>query len=204
VIVATLVVASGVAMAVNEVCPSDTNSTEPCKGTSKTQKRSGNDLLIGTSGQDYILALSGNDKIAAGAGDDYTDGGAGNDTYSYATGWGNDTVVDASGVDTLNFSAMSGGGTATGITAKLYPEFGQNTVSGNTFSGPGGSVDVSLDPGNVIEKVVGSADGLDNITTGGVANILQPGPGTGGATFNDYGGNGPIPASNDTYSGFFG
>src|SRR4051812_7579478 len=100
VIVATLVVASGVAMAVNKVYPSDTDSVDPCKGTAKTKKRSGNDLLIGTDGPDYILAFSGNDKISAGNGNDYTDGGPGNDTYSYgSSGWDTDTVVDDSGFD---------------------------------------------------------------------------------------------------------
>ena len=201
--VGALVMASGAAFAVNKVCPQTSTSTTPtsptCVGTKKTKTSSGNDTLIGSTGNDWITALSGNDKIAAGEGNDYTDGGAGNDTYSYSdykplygpVAWGTDTLVDASGVDTLNFSAVSGG-----ITANLVPEFGQNAVSG-----PGGSVNVYLDPRSDIEKVVGSAKGLDNITTGGAANILQPGPGTGGASFRDYGGNGVVPVSNDTYSG---
>jgi hypothetical protein len=61
----------------------------------------------------------------------------------------------------------------------------------------------------MIEKVVGSASGYDVIKTGGAANILQPGPGKGGASLADFGGcnsttgcSTPIPVSNDTYSGF--
>jgi Ca2+-binding RTX toxin-like protein len=211
--VAALVMTSGVAIAVNKVCPSGTTSSNPCKGTAKTQTSSGNDTLIGTSGPDYILALSGNDKISAGAGDDDTNGGAGNDTYAYKDGMGTDTLVDASGIDTLNFSAMSGG-----IRASLYPgdtSFPANWVNDGSFAR---LVNVSSDPGNVIEKVVGSASGDDFIQTGRAANILQPGPGPGGATLIDLGGcdgsnqgnppdcgnppNPPVPASNDTYSGF--
>jgi hypothetical protein len=201
--VAALGFGGGTALAVNKVCEQastiDPPTSPTCVGTKKTKTSSGNDTIIGSAVNDWITALSGNDKIAAGEGNDHTDGGAGNDTYSYsdykplfgAVAWGTDTLVDASGVDTLNFSAVSGG-----ITANLVAEFGQNEVSGS-----GGSGNVSLDPQSVIEKVVGSANGPDAIFTGGAANILQPGPGTGGASFRDYGGNGLIPASNDTYSG---
>ena len=211
--VAALVMASGVAFAVNKVCPSGTTASNPCKGTAKTNTSSGNDTLIGTPGSDYIVALSGNDKISAGAGNDTTNGGADNDTYSYRDGMGTDTVVDASGMDTLNFSAMSGG-----VRASLYPgntSFPANWVNDNSFAR---LVTVSSNPGNVIEKVVGSASGDDFIQAGEAANILQPGPGPGGATLIDLGGcdssnvgnppdcgnppNPPVPASNDTYSGF--
>lgn len=91
----------------------------------------------------------------------------------------------------------------------MFPERGANTATSPT--GPGGTVNVSLDPRSVVEKVVGSASGFDLIFTGGAANILQPGPGTGtvqegNATFWDLGGytdaQGSIPVSNDTYSGF--
>ena len=205
-----LVMAGGAALAVNKVCPSGTTSSDPCKGTAKTQTTSGNDTLIGTSGPDHIVALSGNDKISAGAGNDTTNGGSGNDIYSYKDGAGTDTVVDASGIDTLNFSAMSGG-----VRASLHPGdgfFPANMVNDEAFSP---LVTVSSNPGNVIEKVVGSASGNDFIQTGRATNILQPGPGSGGATLIDIGGcnssnqsfppdcsNPPVPVSNDTYSGF--
>ncbi|HET7271221.1 MAG TPA: hypothetical protein VFI90_09040 [Rubrobacter sp.] len=210
---AALVMASGVALAVNKVCPSGTTSSNPCEGTAKTQTSSGNDTLIGTSGSDYIRALSGNDKISAGAGNDFTNGGTGNDIYSYRDGMGTDTVNDASGVDTLNFSSMS-----SGIRASLYPGdgfFPANVVNDSSFTP---LVNFPSTPGNVIEKVVGSASGDDFIQTGRAANILQPGLGPGGATLIDIGGCdisnkdhyppdcGPppydVPASNDTYSGF--
>lgn len=200
---ATLVLAGGMAFAVNKACPPGSGPGNPCTGTAKTKTASGNDTLIGTGGTDYIAALSGNDKIAAGAGNDTTNGGPGNDTYSYRSGWGTDTLVDASGVDTLNFSAVSGG-----ITAILHPEYSTNPQ--NQVSGPSGEVvNASLSPLSTIEKVVGSASGFDIIFTGQAANILQPGPGEGGADFQDLGGcssttgcSPSIPPSNDTYSGF--
>jgi Ca2+-binding RTX toxin-like protein len=210
VLIAGLVMASGVAFAVNKVCPSGTTPSDPCRGTARTNTSSGNDTLIGTAGPDHILALSGNDRISAGAGNDTTNGGAGNDIFSYRDGMGTDTVVDASGIDTLNFSAMS-----SGIRASLHPGdgfFPANMVNDNSFAR---LVNVSSSPGNVIEKVVGSASGDDFIQTGRAANILQPGPGRGGATLIDIGGcnssnqnfppdcsTPPVPVSNDTYSGF--
>ncbi len=50
-----------------------------------------------------------NDRITGRGGDDRTVGKAGNDTYFYANGWGQDTVVDSGGTDTLNFSAVTEG-----------------------------------------------------------------------------------------------
>jgi Ca2+-binding RTX toxin-like protein len=70
VMVATLIAASGVALAVNKVCSSGSTQANPCSGTT------GIDTLIGTSGVDYIKGLAGNDKISGGAGYDTTDGGA--------------------------------------------------------------------------------------------------------------------------------
>lgn len=49
---AALVLASGMAFAVNKLCPSGTTFASPCKGTAKTSKASANDTLVGTSGVD--------------------------------------------------------------------------------------------------------------------------------------------------------
>jgi Ca2+-binding RTX toxin-like protein len=88
---ATLVTASGMALAVSKVCPPGTTQANPCAGTK------GIDSLVGTGGADYITGLAGNDKISGGNGDDTTDGGVGNDTYSYKGGWGIDTLIDSGG-----------------------------------------------------------------------------------------------------------
>jgi hypothetical protein len=200
VMAATLIVASGMALAVNKVCPSGSTEQNPCLGTKKTEKASGKDLLIGTDGADYIKALSGNDNISAGSGNDTTDGGSGNDTYSYENGWEDDTLIDASGTDHLNFSAL-----ANGVYAVLVPE----TASGGIVQGgPNGDDTINFSSGTVVEKVTGSSSKDDYILTGGAANTLRPGSGTGGAYLEDVGGNNnfssgvSIPASSDTYSGF--
>jgi len=202
VIVAALVVASGTALAVNKTCPPGSTEQNPCLGTKKTKKASGNDTLRGTSGPDYIKALSGNDKITAGAGNDTTDGGGGNDTYYYGNGWGIDTLIDASGTDTLDFAAVQGSNPYPFDTITV--DFSTFDPSANYASGPNGErINISL--GTKIEKIRGSS-GYDGIYTAIGPNTLQPGPGTGGAYLEDYGGyaDGYIswPVSNDTYSGF--
>lgn len=44
-VLAALVMASGAAFAVNKVCPFGTTSSDPCKGTAKSQASPGNDTL---------------------------------------------------------------------------------------------------------------------------------------------------------------
>ncbi len=194
--VALLIAASGAALAVNKVCPAGSTQANPCLGTT------GIDLLIGTFGADYIKGLAGNDKISGYAGADTTDGGGGSDTYSYKEGWGIDTLIDSGGTDALNFSALATD-EYNGVIANLRPEYGDTFVNG-----PNGER-INLSSGTVVEKVTGSSK-HDGIWTGGAANTLRPGPGTGGADLTDQGGcttassncPTPIPASNDTYSGF--
>ena len=56
---ATLVVASGVALAVNKM---GTNGPDPLKGTN------GADYLLGKGANDTLFALAGNDNLLGGAG----------------------------------------------------------------------------------------------------------------------------------------
>ena len=98
VMAATLLVASGVALAVNKI------------GTD------GPDTLIGTNGPDNLLGLGGNDDLIARAGDDNLQGGPGKDNVlggseflAYAFGGdknlvggpGNDLVSGGSGSDNI-------------------------------------------------------------------------------------------------------
>ena len=193
--VAALLAASGVAFAVNKVCPTGTTQANPCLGSS------GKDTLLGTWGPDYMKGLDRDDKIAGGAGDDTTDGGSGSDTYSYRDGWGVDTLIDSSGTaDHLNFSAVEGA--SYGVTVYFIPELSSEY---NYATDPNTGARVNPSSGTVVEKVTGSSK-YDQITTGAGPNTLQPGPGTGGAGLTDKGGQtnsaGSIPVSNDTYSGF--
>jgi len=193
-IVAALVLSSGAALAVNKVCPVGTTQQNPCLGTT------GIDLLIGTSGADYIKSLAGNDNISGGTGNDTTNGGGGNDAYSYKDGWGSDILIDSSGTDHLNFSAVGSGAVAAYLVVEQADVEGEYGVNGPTSTDH-----IGLSSTPVIEKVTGSR-GFDHFETGKEANTLRPGPGTGGANMNDYGGSTSgsiaLPASNDLYTGF--
>lgn len=76
----------------------------------------GNDLLFGGDGDDTIYGGKGNDTIYGddgddlldgGVGDDVLKGGTGDDTYVFAKGYGNDTVIDASGLNTLRLKGLN-------------------------------------------------------------------------------------------------
>ncbi|MBK7017786.1 MAG: hypothetical protein IPH39_20085 [Sulfuritalea sp.] len=62
---------------------------------------SGNDKLYGLAGGDVLSGDAGNDTLEGGTGDDQLDGGAGNDIYVFDAGFGQDTLVDASGTDVI-------------------------------------------------------------------------------------------------------
>ncbi|HBH51207.1 MAG TPA: hypothetical protein DDY91_04870, partial [Planctomycetaceae bacterium] len=67
-------------------------------------------LLAGGAGQDSLTAGTGHDTLIGGAGSDVLAGGAGNDRYAFDTDFalGSDTLNDASGTDTLDFSSTTG------------------------------------------------------------------------------------------------
>jgi Ca2+-binding RTX toxin-like protein len=203
ILVATLVAGNGVAVAAVTACPPGTTQIDPCIGTAKTKKTSGNDIIEGTAGVDYIVALSGNDRITGAGGNDTTDGGKGNDVYSFRNGFGDDALIDAAGIDTVNLSLIDAG-----ADISLIPEwaaFGYNRVYQ-----PSTTDSATIFPGTVIEKAVGTS-GDDHIYGGKENNTLRPGP---GGIFNtdaliDWGGcavdqclvgNGQaLPASNDIF-----
>lgn len=110
-----LVVASGVAIAVTKTCPFagfTTPSNPSCIGTNDADVLTGGTSSSGANGADYIQARGGNDKITGDrfsntGRDDKLDGGSGNDTYFFkGSKLGNDTIVDSSGTDTVNFSTV--------------------------------------------------------------------------------------------------
>ena len=83
----------------------------------------GNDALTGSGYADNIFGLSGNDTLVGAAGDDVLtggagvdslDGGLGSDRYVWATGDGNDILVDTSAVwsevDMLDLTNVASGG----------------------------------------------------------------------------------------------
>ena len=101
----TLVVASGVALAVNKI---GTNGPDTLKGTN------GADNLLGKGGNDTLFALAGNDNLLGGAGKDEVLGGdernpkggnknlvGGSDNDVVYTGLGSDKAVGGTGNDLL-------------------------------------------------------------------------------------------------------
>jgi len=81
----TLLVASGVALAVNKI---GTNGPDTLRGTN------GSDNLVGKGGNDTLIGLRGTDNLLGGTGKDLMFGG-----YRDATGRGDDNLVGGSGND---------------------------------------------------------------------------------------------------------
>ena len=71
----------------------------------------GNDNLKGEAGRDILIGGQGNDTLEGGAGADRLEGGLGDDVYRYASGDGNDTVLDRDGQGRIEFDgqALTGG-----------------------------------------------------------------------------------------------
>lgn len=64
----------------------------------------GNDTLDGGEGEDHIYGDTGDDILRGATGADFLNGGTGNDVYQYTYGDGNDTIIDTTGIDQLEFS----------------------------------------------------------------------------------------------------
>ena len=65
----------------------------------------GNDTLLSFGGDDSITGDAGNDTLDGGIGSDALDGGAGNDSYVFGLGYGQDSIIDASGTDVIKLGA---------------------------------------------------------------------------------------------------
>ena len=109
----------------------------------------GDDILDGGAGRDTLSGGQGNDLLNGGAGDDVLSGGSGRDTFAFTEAGGDDWIVDFNrNQDTLDLSGLDAiGGNAThdafawigtkGFSGtagelRLYREFGQYTLAGDT------------------------------------------------------------------------
>ncbi len=68
----------------------------------------GADRLEADAGDDLLYGGADNDTLRGREGDDFLDGGTGDDIYVFEAGDGSDLVVDAGGVDTLEFVSQEG------------------------------------------------------------------------------------------------
>ncbi|WP_081417803.1 S8 family serine peptidase, partial [Microcystis aeruginosa] len=127
---------------------------------------SGNNNLVGTSLADALAGVGGNDTLSGLGGNDTLDGGAGNDTYLFDTDLflGSDLLIDASGIDTLNFAAT----TTKTINLNLGSIAAQTVTAGN--------LTLTLASATAFENVIGGSLN-DNIIGNTLANSLSGGAG---------------------------
>ena len=90
--------------------------------------------VYGGAGADRLVGDSGDNVIAGGTGNDYLEGRMGDDTFVFADGFGNVTLVELAdgGEDTVDFSAVTGPLTfniASVPTASLTVTDGSHTVT---------------------------------------------------------------------------
>ena len=165
-VAATLVTASGMALAVNEI---GTNGPDTLKGTNRADNlmgRGGNDVLFGLGGRDNLLGENGKDWILGGneqrplGGDKNLVGGAGNDVVLGGTGpdkqfggSGNDLVNGGPGPDKISGE----GGTDLLLDGEIR--------GGATDVLIGGESNDVLDPFNMPAKkdIVACGSGFDRV-----------------------------------------
>jgi Ca2+-binding RTX toxin-like protein len=71
------------------------------------------DSLMGGDGADTLLGGSGNDVLEGGLGNDQLKGATGTDTYTFAAGWGSDSIEDSDGqgsIQVQGIGSLSGTG----------------------------------------------------------------------------------------------
>ncbi|TCM07353.1 calcium-binding protein [Sphingomonas sp. PP-CC-3G-468] len=125
-------------------------ATAPTPGNDHFYGTHGSDVVSLGGGDDWIDARNGDDTLTGGAGNDFLSGGGGNDTYRYASGDGQDTILDAvdywgsgaGGFDTLE---LGSGIAAAGVTVAqanngndlvlTMADGGSVTLSGTVTSG---------------------------------------------------------------------
>ena len=145
-----------------------------------------NDAITGNSLKNYLVGNEGNDTLTGDTGDDTLDGGAGNDRFVFDPDGplGSDTVVDSSGLDSLDFSLSTAD-----VLVNLRSTGLQNVNSNLTLT---------LTSSTAIENASGGF-GNDVLIGNNLANSLLGGPGndtlTGGASDDRLEGG----AGNDVY-----
>ena len=153
---------------------------------------SSNDSITAGAGSDSVWANSGNDTVNGGAGNEYLDGGNGDDTYIIATGWGNDLIADASGVDTIDISAVTGN-----LSVSMWITGGNEVTDGtNTINWTGIMENLNAGSGN---DIINCDNGANSILGGAGNDVINANNGNdtvSGGTGNDTLAGG---ANNDTY-----
>jgi Ca2+-binding RTX toxin-like protein len=142
VMAAVLVMASGVALAVNKI---GTNGPDTLRGTN------GNDILIGKSGNDQLYALGGRDNLLGGPGKDIVLGG----TFARVFG-GDKNLVGGRGNDVV-FGGLG--------SDKVVGEAGNDYMADGTFDDQSEDI-LSGGAGNDVILVVNRPAFKDIVTCG--------------------------------------
>jgi Ca2+-binding RTX toxin-like protein len=153
------------------------NGDNNLKGTKKA------DRIDGRGGDDTIRALRGSDRLTGGADDDALNGGGGGDTYHFGDGWGVDTLsADASGRDTLDFSALT---SRVGVYLSPDPQTSEAVSGTDTLNFPstvviedilGGSVGGDLNGNDANNRIFGGNGGDNGIYGEGGNDAIFGGP----------------------------
>lgn len=152
--------------------------TLPTAGDDTIVADGGGNEIDGGDGDDVIDGAAGDDRLTGGDGDDQVSGGIGDDTIvvtaEHPRADGKDVYDGGDGIDTLDFSALSG---ATRLNMKDgEARHGQDTISGfeNVIGGAGNDVlrgnsaDNAL-TGNAGDDTLVGVDG-DDVLDGGLGN----------------------------------
>ena len=103
---------------------------------------SAGDSLTGNASVNTLEGRDGNDTITGMTGNDILNGGNGNDTYVFSgDAWGVDTLLDAAGTDTLDYT--------TATTDLMFD------ISSGLLTVGDGTNTLTVSSGNVIERLLG-------------------------------------------------
>ena len=159
-IATSLLLASSVALAAIIECQNRVGNV--CVGTAQADVMYGtsrNDHVRAAGGNDEVLARDGNDRLAGGLGEDTLRGGEGDDAYAFTDAWGQDSLGDPSGTDTLDFSALASSAVVVNLvsSANAEAQSGENTLNW---------------PSRVIVERVRGGSGSDRVEANDARNLL--------------------------------
>ncbi|MFM7845525.1 MAG: beta strand repeat-containing protein, partial [Planctomycetota bacterium] len=127
---------------------------------------SGNDSITGNANVNVLLGSAGNDTLVGLASNDTLNGGLGNDTYAFDTNGalGIDTLSDAGGIDTLDFSST----TTASITINLGSATSQVVNSNLSLVLGSATAFENVIGGDLNDTIIGNS--LNNVLSGGAGN----------------------------------
>ncbi len=144
-------------------------------------------VLLGTAGNDTnFRGTAGADIMQAGAGNDTVLGLGGNDVFLATVGDGADSYTGSTGVDTIDFSAITAAATinlATGAASSA--QTGADTLA--TIENATGGAGADTITGTTAANRLSGGAGADVLTGGGGSDVFVFGPGFGADLITDFG-----------------